>query len=313
MYDKLKLFADTTIAGYDPAKIVGCLDDPKEEINPNTGELIATKGHLGNLSLYVYRQGVYVNGSISKYYLGDNIQTLTRKDVTRAFEKISDVLHLQILEARPTGLEFGTNLFLSNPASNYLQRLGEMPHFDRVSFSMGSLYYQHKGKSQPSKFVFYDKIADATEKGLEIPIGFDTANLLRYEMRLSRRIGHQTGFAGVTAQTLTTRDFYRQMVSMWGDHYFMIRKHTKINNTDMGQIKNVGNAIDLLLGRLIMANPEQASQYVNELKGAKVFADPKYYTRVKAKIKASMEIAEGASDPLLRELDDEVKTIVSNQ
>ena len=81
----------------------------------------------------------------------------------------------------------------------------------------------------------------------------------------------------------------------------------------MGQIKTVGDAVDLFVARLMAANPEQAAGFVDELKDARVFSDRKYYTRVKSKLQAiATKTGNPSDDALLRELDDEVKTAMAN-
>ena len=300
------------VTGCNPAT-ANYLEQAKEFVDYNTGEIVGNIGNIGNISVAVLRNGVSINGSISKYYLGDNIQTLTRRDTARAIEKLSDALHLAVADAKPVEIEFGTNFLLSNPIPDYLQRLGDMPRLVRNNFTASALYYQHRGKNQPTKFVFYDKIADANEKGVQIPLGMEQANVLRYEMRLSRRLARQTGFADLVADTLSDGRFYRHLLALWGNRYFSIRKITKTEKTNMEQIKTVGDAIDLFVARLMAANPEQAAGFVDELKDARVFSDRKYYTRVKSKLQAiATKTGNPSDDALLRELDDEVKTAMAN-
>lgn len=311
MYDKVKIWL-SRYGDNLPRSLEGYLDNTREMIDTTTGEIIGCRGKIDNLSIALFRGGMSINGSISKYFLGDNIQTLSRRDTKRAIEKLSDRLHLDISEGKPTELEFGANLMLANPIHEYLIRLGEMPRLVRNTFAPSSIYYQYKGKNKPKEFAFYDKIADAEAKGMDIPTGFAEANLLRYEMRLSHRIGGQTGFAGITIATLHDRQFYSKMLKTWGDKYFSIRKHQLSNSYCMENIKSVGDAIETLLATLLASDPDRATLFVDELKESKVFADPKYYTRLKKKLQTIAEKADCEKDSLLRELDDEIKTIVTN-
>lgn len=300
------------VTGCNPAT-ANYLEQAKDFVDYGTGEIVGNIGNIGNISVAVLRNGVSINGSISKYYLGDNIQTLTRRDTALAIEKLSDVLHMNVGEAKPVEMEFGTNFLLCNPIQDYLERLGDMPRRVRNNFTASSLYYQHRGKNQPTKFVFYDKIEDAKEKGLQIPLGMEQANVLRYEMRLSRRLSRQTGYADLVADTLSDERFYRHLLAMWGKRYFSIRKITKTERNNMSQIKTVRDAVEMQFARLMAAHPEEAAGFVEELKAGRVFNDRKYYTRVKTKLQEIAEKAGDASDDaLLKELDDEVKTALAN-
>lgn len=77
---------------------------------------------------------------------------------------------------------------MAHPVENYLSKLGDMPKLLRYHFDVGTLYYKPKGKQQLKVFAFYDKKADAVAKNMALPVGFDEANLLKYEMRLNRRL-----------------------------------------------------------------------------------------------------------------------------
>lgn len=77
----------------------------------------------------------------------------------------------------------------------------------------------------------------------------------------------------------------------------------------MNEIKTVSDAVDVFMARLInQSDQTQIGGFLEELKEAGVFADRKYYSRLKKKLQ---EIANKAditvSDELIKELDDEIK------
>ncbi|MDZ7936354.1 MAG: phage/plasmid replication protein [Emticicia sp.] len=53
-----------------------------------------------------------MKGSLSKWFLGDNIQTLTRGDMKRATEKLSDTLHLPMSKAKVGRIDLAKNLLM---------------------------------------------------------------------------------------------------------------------------------------------------------------------------------------------------------
>ena len=208
MYDKLKLWAART---RDTPDITKFLDRAKEQIDHDTGE-ITTFGSLDGLKVSIFTGGISIIGSLSKYLYPNNIYPLDRHSTAEAVEKLSDNLHLNISDAKITGLEFGTQFVMRYKPEDYLRKLGDMPRLQRYHFEVGTLYYKPKGKQQLKVFAFYDKKADAAVKGMTLPDGFSDANLLKYEMRYNQRLPQQLGVPEVTASTLSEKEFYRQMV-----------------------------------------------------------------------------------------------------
>lgn len=77
----------------------------------------------------------------------------------------------------------------------------------------------------------------------------------------------------------------------------------------MSDIKNVSDAFNVLVARLInQSDQSQILGFVDELREAGVFADRKYYSRLKKKIQEVATKADiSVSDELMRELDNEIK------
>lgn len=307
MYDKVKLWATRTGDSPDVSKY---LDRAKDQIDHETGE-VCTFGSLEGLKVSIYTGGISIVGSLAKYLYPNNIYPLDRHSTAQAVEKLSDSLQMSFNDAKVTGLEFGTQFVMKHPVENYLSKLGDMPKLLRYQFDVGTLYYKPKGKQQSKVFAFYDKKADAAAKDMILPSGFDDANLLKYEMRINRRLPQQLGVPEVTASTLSEKTFYHDMVKRYQENYFAISKLNQIKDDVMDEIKTVSDAFDVFVARLItLSNQTQITGFLEELKDAKVFDDRKCYSRLKKKIQ---EVATKAditvTDELIKELDDEIKNI----
>lgn len=305
MYDKVKFWAARTRATPDVSKF---LDRAKDQIDHETGE-ICTFGSLDGFKVAIYTSGISVIGSLAKYFYPNNIYTLDRHSTARAIEKLSDSLHLQMQEAKVTGLEFGQVFIMAHPVENYLSKLGDMPKLLRYHFDVGSLYYKTRGRQQSKVFAFYDKKADAAVKEMALPVGFDEANLLRYEMRYNGRLPDQLKTPEVKASTLSEKGFYKKMMERYQKSYFSISKLNQIKTDDMSQIKTVSDAFEVLVARLISQSSQtEIAGFIEELKEAKVFEDRKNYTRLKNKIQeVSTKAGLSVSDELIKELDDAIK------
>ena len=311
MYDKIKLFVQRNSGTTD---ISGYLDEAKEQTDLRTGE-VNVFGSLEGLKVCMYVGGYSIIGSLAKYMYQSNIYPLDRHTTAQAIEKLSDSLHLDLKEADVTGVEFGTQFLMKKPPQVYINKLGDMPRRKRLLCAESTLYYTGTGSQQRQRqkqvLCFYDKKADAAAKGLIMPQGFERSNLLRYELRLNGRIPHQTGRHTVTASTLSDREFYRQLVTMWEDNYFSISKLNGVKQNVMNEIKSVKDAKDVLFARLLsQSGKDVITDYLEELKQNNVFKDSKYYTRTK---NALLEIGNNpkmaVSDEDIKELDNEVKNV----
>lgn len=307
MYDKIKLWKIKTRATPDISKF---LDKAKDLIDHETGE-VCTYGSLEGLKVSIYTGGISVVGSLAKYLHPNNIYPLDRYTTPKAIEKLSDSLHISLDEAKVTGLEFGTQFVMVQSVESYLSKLGDMPKLLRYRFNLGTLYYKPRSKQQLKVFVFYDKKADAAAKGMVLPIGFEEANLLKYEMRLNGRLPQQLGVSEVVASTLSEKTFYQLMVERYQESYFSITKLKQIKTNIMGNIKTVSDAFDVLVALLINQSDQSViAAFLEELKEDKVFKDRKYLSRLKKKIEeVSAKVVLNTSNELIKELDDEIRNI----
>ena len=310
MYDKVKFFVDRSIIGSQYTNITNHLEKAKVETDQTTGET-RTKGTMNGLSIGVFGGGVFVEGSLPKYHYGSNIYPLDREGTKECIEMISDTLGINMSGADVVGIEFGTTFMMQYKVSAYLAKLGQMPRLQRYNFNADTLYYKGSGKVQPRVYTFYDKLADCKAKHLPYPTDFEDKNLLRYEMRFKGRLAYQLGVPEVKASTLYDRQFYRELVRRYQDSYFSISKINELNPNAMKEIKNVSDAFNIFVARLLSQTEQPQSQidtFINEIRAAGVFEDKKYYTRLKDKLneivtKDNITI----SNELIKELDDAIK------
>ena len=310
MYDKVKFFVDRSIIGSQYTNITNHLEKAKVETDQTTGET-RTKGTMNGLSIGVLGGGVFVEGSLPKYHYGSNIYPLDREGTKECIEMIGDTLGINMSGADVVGIEFGTTFMMQYKVSAYLAKLGEMSRLQRYNFNADTLYYKGSGKVQPRVYTFYDKLADCKAKKLAYPSDFEDKNLLRYEMRLKGRLAYQLGVPEVKASTLYDRQFYRELVKRYQDSYFSISKINELNPNAMKEIKNVSDAFNIFVARLLSQTEQpqrQIDTFINEIKAAGVFEDKKYYTRLKDKLneivtKDNITI----SNELIKELDDAIK------
>lgn len=204
------------------AEISNYIDDVSEHYY---GDCLYLIGSLGNLKISVSNWQIKVkDGSLCKWYLGNNINSLTRKDTQLAIEKLSDTLHLPMERAEVTRLDVSSNFITKHPTDVYLNHLGTLSYSKRLQQPCG-LYYQYKDGT----LCFYDKMKELKAKGECVPILFQDKNLLRYEQRHTHRIAHNLGVASFKASNLYDEVFYMKLLNGWAEKFKEIHKINDIS------------------------------------------------------------------------------------
>lgn len=195
------------------------------------GNIVVT-GTLGNYSVSITPFQVRVkDGSLCKWYLGDNFKSMERRDIQHAIEKLSDELHLPMEQASVTRLDVAENIITQHPVSVYLEHLGVLSYANRL-VQPNSLYYHRRDET----LCFYDKIREQRDKKMPIPELFSNNNVLRYEQRYMRRLSATFKVGRVTGAMLYDESFYISLLKRWRDMY---RAISKINDAvlDFNTIK----------------------------------------------------------------------------
>jgi hypothetical protein len=218
MYDSIGLSHDrTTAPDYDFQKIaINNLSSCFEGID-EFGEYV--KGNLNNLVVKARKHRIYIAGSHSKFYLGNNLSSLSKGDEKRTIEKISDLLHLPMQLATVTKIDIAGNIITKHHPNCYLQILGEANKYNR-SVNSNGIYYKNRLRT----LCFYNKIEEQAVKGQAIPELYHNRNLLRFEQRYSSRIRQQLKLPVFEARMLYDEKVYRYLLQRWKNEYLAIQK-----------------------------------------------------------------------------------------
>lgn len=181
---------------------------------------VSLSGYLGNLKVSITDRSIKISeGSLCKYYLGDNFQTMTRGDTKRAIEQMSDALHLPLALADVTRIDIAQNFIMQHPPEHYYLHLGNLNKYSRLEQSH-SVYYQNSKR----QLLFYNKVREQKTKRLPIPELYRGKNVLRFEMRYRNKLRSEFGLERVTAADLYDESFYMGIVDKWAGAYKAIKK-----------------------------------------------------------------------------------------
>lgn len=292
--------------------VASYLDSGSERTDIDTGE-VSVYGSVSNIMVSQTFGGYYIQGSLPKYLYGNNVCQLTRKDIGTAIENLSETLHLPIQDADVTGIEVGANICLSKVPSVYIGLLGDMPRMKRVMLG-DSLYYRGSGKVFPKQYYFYDKKQEVKEKGGVMPVGLETANMLRYEMRLTKRLPKQLGIQELKASTLQDRAVYRELVNRWLDGYLSINKITDMKGSGYVKGMSVKQVREIFVAQQLAKGGALAiDNLITGLKAESFFTDRREYNKLKKSLYDIVGKGKSSVDnALINELTDNVKSIAQD-
>lgn len=221
MYDTINFkLSSADVPNVDFLQETPCfLDDATLAFHNFNGEQVVT-GSVGNLKVSINHYQIKVkDGSLCKWYLGDNFKTMGRGDTQRAIEQLSDTLHLPMDKATITRIDIAQNFIVKHPPTVYLNHLGVLRYAKRLQEPDG-LYYTRSTE----RLCFYDKIKEQRAIGEAIPELYKGRNVLRYEQRYTKRLSCQLNVEAVTGALLYDEAFYMALIKRWRDTYNGINK-----------------------------------------------------------------------------------------
>ncbi|HXD93890.1 MAG TPA: phage/plasmid replication protein [Bacteroidia bacterium] len=234
MIDTIKLWLsaedliDTDIMAELPLK----LSNTSTLVNDETNKVKVT-GDLGSLSVLLSESGVSIKGSLSKYYKGNNMHTLTFKEIEDAFVKIGSALGIPIEKAKVRRLDITENYVVDYPVSNYFPYMGGMTYYDRLQMNNG-IYYNGNKRT----VLFYDKVHERKLKKEPVLDCYLNKNVFRYELRFMNRLGGQFSKPALLVSDLLDKAFFRGLLIIYINQYQGIYKHKSVLHYSKLKISN---------------------------------------------------------------------------
>lgn len=277
----------------------------------------SVQGQLGNLKVTANPSKVSVKGSLSKFHLGDNLQRLTRKGTEEALEHLSEKLSLPLVLSFISRIDIGATMVMQHQPQEYFAVLGEAPRLDRSLFNGPhgpSVYHRNKQRI----FISYDKRAEAMKKKQTLVPVLRGQNLLRLELKLTKRVPRQLGRERIQAGDLFEEEIWVSLLKNWYKQYRSIRKTPSIRFKENLTMTNSKDLVHQLAGLgLQQIGGEQA--IVDLLKAERDCGrlDRQQFHRMKSKITelvSSSPLAIGTEEgrDLIDELDSKAKRVISN-
>jgi hypothetical protein len=183
------------------------------------------KGMLKGLRIWVNENRITIEGSLAKYYFGDNFRTLSLGDARDCIKRLSEELGIDILSGKVTKLEFGTSIVTNHSAAEIISSLRSLPRTKTlVVYDSDGVAFTKYFKTDVWQAVFYDKSAEAKGQRCRLPKEFEGRNVLRYELKFKKYITRQLKMESLTVADLVEEAFFLKLLTIWRDTYYRIKK-----------------------------------------------------------------------------------------
>jgi len=279
-----------------------CYLENTTEHTKASGEVYIS-GMLQNYKVNVSQSGISLKGSLAKFYLGNNIETLTRGDTQKAIQKLSDTLHINVTDAKVNRFDIAANFIMKYDCRAYFEFLGALHHYSRLPQGK-SLYYRNNLR----QLIFYDKIAETQKKRQLIPDILKNDNVLRYEIRFEKRLPNQFK-QPITARTLCNENFYIEIIDKWYNEYSLINKEKNIifKPDAMNDTKEFEKQL-ILLGIEKLGGVNSVIEMIENVKRQGIYKNRMQPNRLKQKIKEIAKTENLTETPeLINELSEKIK------
>ena len=180
-------------------------------------------GRIKNIRIEVRGATLIVEGSLLKYYQGNNYADyLTRWRTKAMVDTLSEILGVPLEKAKITRIDIGFCYNMKNPVWLYLTRLTFEGGYFRSHINKETLYFN----KYDSMLCFYDKIKEMEKhkelKEVEELKELNVTNVLRYEFRLKKV--SKTFRKTIKGTDLYDIEFCQAVLDIWYNRYMNLQK-----------------------------------------------------------------------------------------
>lgn len=172
-------------------------------------------GHYKNFQVTITDKRVTVNGSLSKYYFGNNVQTLSFSEVNIALLQLSKELGIPLLRGEIRRIDMALSIPLDHNIVKYYKSFADTPRYSKDTHKHGIRYTRGN-----IVLALYDKTFDAVTSN-QFTHGGD---VLRIELRIMKRVRRTVSPTAkkLFLLQLLSSTMKTKLVQLWIKHYTSI-------------------------------------------------------------------------------------------
>lgn len=210
----------------------------------------------GSWNIVAHTDAYVIEGSLAKWYFGNNVQTLTLAQAKKAVRDLGVALGVgdAVFKAKVNRVDFSSVVCTELTPVYYFNLMDYLNGFRRsLKDGETTLYYDRATRDKVVKA--YDKTLEATDTGMEIPENYRGKNLFRFEVvyystEINRVFNKQKNLKEVTLKDILTERAFNHFADTWLGYYERIQK---INNANNMIQKNKGETLTtrILVNRMV--------------------------------------------------------------
>jgi hypothetical protein len=168
---------------------------------------------------------MFFNGSLPKFYYGNNLVHLDWKSTSKAIEMLSDNLNVNISNAILTRVDIGVNMNVDYSVHQYISCLLAYPRLGTMRFKDSVTFFT---KSDFKSLIFYDKLKELKNRDKKtyasISKEYHNQNILRYEYQFKKNLKRRFGMDKVYIKDLCCDTVQDKLVGHWIKSYQKVVK-----------------------------------------------------------------------------------------
>ncbi|MGQ7855807.1 phage/plasmid replication domain-containing protein [Pedobacter sp. WC2501] len=184
-------------------------------------------GKIRNLKIKLSVNSIAIEGSLSKFYFGNNQKTMLYDDIVDAIVQLENILRMKLENAIVRRIDLADNLLMESIPCSYYPLLIKGGFLKRREDDNG-LYFRNNNRS----ILLYDKLVEQKKNKEPIESFLEGKNVLRYEFRMNRskEIGKRLNLR----QPLLTDVIlnYELLVKLWSKSFDLISKEIDLEIPD---------------------------------------------------------------------------------
>lgn len=165
------------------------------------------------------------NGSLPKFYNGNNLFHLDWNQTKDAIQMLSDNLGVDISNATLTRVDFGINIPLNHSIHEYTSCLLAFPRLGTMRFKDSVTFLTTRDNRS---YIFYDKIKELNKGRRRTIINSHNKtlwnNILRYEIQLKKDLKHRFRLKEVKVKDLLRLSVQKKIIEYWYNGYLKVEK-----------------------------------------------------------------------------------------
>lgn len=190
--------------------------------NPNNAPLFWVR----NLRVTTRNKKLIIEGSLAKYFNGNNIQPFYWFDVESAITKLSWEMGLPLKEGILRRIDIGMNFSVDKDVVEYFQEMIHLDRYYRIHKYETTLRFENN--SHRFNFCFYDKkkrVLNSRTNYDDIELVLKYKNLMRIELQIEESLPlFLKRTETVRVSELFSRDFCKLLLNNWLRLYRRIQK-----------------------------------------------------------------------------------------